>query len=232
MRNVEKTLQEEGGLEALGYYYSIYVGVVHDRKDPEKRGRLMLKCPQLWDDQVHEYWALPKGMAAGKDKGDIWIPEVGDKVWIQFTGGDIRYPVWDYGHWDKAGALSEIYNDAGEPNKRLIQTNGGHRMLIDDENNLIEVKTKKGRTFLINDDGVSIISSGNDSISLGSKDKSAEPAVLGDKNADLHEAHLDVNMQHTHMTAMGASSVPLNLADYQITKLRIDPTKSTKVSLD
>ena len=54
------------GLEYFNRYYSVYPGVVLDNADPEKQGRVLVKCPNVTsgDDGLGE-WAWPLAAAAG-----------------------------------------------------------------------------------------------------------------------------------------------------------------------
>lgn len=228
-------------------YFSIYRGIVADRKDPDKMGRLKLQVPMLWEDDVHDYWALPRGQFSGEGIGMIAIPEVGDSVWVQFEGGDSRYPVWEYGNWSKAGALSEAYGSDGEPSKVLLKTKQGHTFTIDDQAGKIILKQKDGPTIQIDDKHISLVIDGTNAISLGKLNSSNEPAVLGDKNAtvldDLQDALNDLAtalQQDLLASASGpylvfanlAIAVPQLLINLTSIKAKIPQTKSNKVTLD
>ena len=57
------------GLESLGRYYSSYGGFVVDNNDPDYCGRLKLKVPEIYGDDIMDYWAWPKGFYSGKGYG-------------------------------------------------------------------------------------------------------------------------------------------------------------------
>ena len=62
-----------------------YRATVIDVDDPERRRRVRMKIPQVLGD-VATGWAEP--MAC------LWKPDVGDKVWATFEGGDISFPLF------------------------------------------------------------------------------------------------------------------------------------------
>ncbi len=160
------------GLERYGRYYGTYRGIVHNNQDPEKRGRLQLEVPNVYGRDVYKYWALPKAMPAGNDKGFFFIPEKGDTVWVVFEAGDPKVPIWEHGWW--RNDENPARNTEDYPNVHTWSWDG-NRYELDKTNGLLRIVAKDGQVIEVNKEG----------ISLGSKDKSAEPAVLGDKNVQL-----------------------------------------------
>jgi hypothetical protein len=225
-------LLREKGIESFGRFYAPVQGIVADRKDPEKRGRIQVKIPVLFGNQEYNIWAIPKGMFAGTDTGFFVVPEIGDTVWITFQAGDIRFPIWEHGYWENsAEAVQDLYDEDGEPTKVVLKTHGGQSITLDDKNSLISIKDKDGNEIQINHNGISVVT--DKKISLGKLDGSAEPGVLGDKLVDLENDELDAIMQITVMTAMGTSSIPINLTDFQqIKATKVTPIKSQKTTLD
>ncbi len=171
-----KDIREEG-MEAYDRYYGTYRGIVHSNEDPKNLGRLQLLVPQVYGDDPFEYWAFPKGIYAGKGVGSFWIPSNKDKVWVVFENGDPRYPIWEYGWWGDGDVPT-----GATPKIKILQSNTGHRIELDDENGLVRIKDSNGSVVELNSTGVSIVSG---KISLGTLDGSAEPAVLGDTLMDL-----------------------------------------------
>lgn len=170
------------GLEWFNVYYSRYRGEIVDNEDPEFRGRLKIKVPQVFGDDVPEYWALPVGMFSGNKIGLFAIPAVGDSVWISFENGDPRYPIWEYGWFKKDEVPDEAKVDGNKPSNIVLQSSTKHRIELDDKNNLIRLTDSNQNIIELNETGVSIVS---EKISHGSLDGSAEPCVLGDTAHDL-----------------------------------------------
>lgn len=239
------------GLEWFSRYYGIYRGIIVDNEDPEQLGRLIVKVPQVYADEIPNYWAWSKGMFAGKGIGFFAIPNVGDGVWISFENGDPRYPVWEYGWFGSDDTPEDAKRTP--PTNMIWQSTVGHKIELDDKNELIRITDKHGHIIEMNSEGISQVS---DIISLGSLNGSAEPGVLGDTNADrLNEILNELDQLTEDMliflttqnTASGsvpllaplsAGYVTLTQAVTQIKtnigeiKLTVDDTKSKVVTLD
>lgn len=168
---------EDGFENTENLYYGLYRGIIASTDDPQNIGRVQLIVPQLYGEEVYDYWAFPRGMFAGKNAGFFFMPEENDKVWVSFENGNPRFPIWEYGWWGEG----DMPKTATTKNK-VIQTHKGHRIEFDDENNILRITDVYDHVVEMNSKGVSIIS---DNISLGTLNKSAEPAVLGDTLMDL-----------------------------------------------
>lgn len=183
---------KENGLEyETDRYYGIYRGFVHSNEDPENLGRLIVSCPSVYGEEIHEYWALPKGIYAGSGVGSFWIPSKGDFIWVSFEGGDVSFPIWEYGWWGEnqvpTGAKTSV---------KVLQTTSGHRFEINDDTGEIIVKTK---------DGQSTVWNAQNTI-LGTFGADKEPAVLGDTlHTLLNEMLSDLGNLKTIITSNGVT---------------------------
>ena len=81
-----------GGARSRQTPPGVVIAVVTDVNDPDKMGRVKLKYPWLSDDYVSD-WARVVCQGAGKDRGWIALPEVGDEVLIGFELQDFDRPV-------------------------------------------------------------------------------------------------------------------------------------------
>ena len=102
-----------------------YRGTVVNNIDPLGMGRIIAAVPEVFGTAVTD-WALPAFPFAGLNHGLILVPNVGDGVWIEFEQGDPNYPIWT-GSW--------LSSDTPIPNletTRVLATNRGHKILIDD----------------------------------------------------------------------------------------------------
>ena len=70
------------------------IGLVSDNRDPENLGRVRVTFPWLYDDFVSG-WARTVQPGAGKDRGALIVPEVGDEVLVAFEHGSFQQPVRD-----------------------------------------------------------------------------------------------------------------------------------------
>lgn len=152
------------GLESLGIFLSTYRAIVVSNNDPDKMGRLQVKCPTVW--KVTSNWLYPKGVKAGNKSGSWDIPQVGDMVYITCIAGDPDDSVWEYGSWLK-GKLPE----GATVNNRIEATPKGITQTMDDATDLYGFKNKAGA-------GISVTQK---KIVTGQKTGIEHPEVLGDK---------------------------------------------------
>jgi hypothetical protein len=71
-------------------YPGFYRGIVVDTSDPLEAGRIRMKVPQLFGEQVTN-WAWP--IVTANSTGQI-EPTPDSGVWAVFEGGDPNYPLW------------------------------------------------------------------------------------------------------------------------------------------
>jgi hypothetical protein len=125
------------GFEYFQYYPSIYRAMVVRVDDPQERGRVQLRCPQVGHIDAPNVWVPPAFSGAGTNRGQFWPPEVGDTVYVCFQQGNAGRPQcyfggW-YGHVDNASeAPEEFAYTNGVPQTRGLVTRGGHRLIFKD----------------------------------------------------------------------------------------------------
>lgn len=144
------------GLEYLGRYYGLYEAIVFDNDDPQTQGRIKVRVPSLGRDEPLELFAYPVSPFAGDGFGFFFPPEVGDRVWVVFQGGDPSLPLYMGGWWQnrtKATGASNIPPEArlsGPPRIRSLRTKAGHRIIIDEDVG-ITIQTPGGTIVRLND---------------------------------------------------------------------------------
>lgn len=123
----------------LGKHYGKYAGVVVDNKDKATDegaayGKIKVKVPAIFPEDM-AVWARPCFPF-----GHFFVPNVGTNVWIEFEGGDLRYPIWT-GAWyakDKKPKKSNTSDD--DPTNRMIRTPSGHEVELDDTGGKEKIK--------------------------------------------------------------------------------------------
>ena len=118
--------------QAQRVFYGKYRGFVADNKDPQKRGRLLLRVPSVLG-ELTSGWALPCLPFGGlTDQGWFMVPEVGAQVWVEFEEGNVHIPIWVGVFWQQTG---DIPSEAAleEPTTRLLKTPSGHTLQFDDK---------------------------------------------------------------------------------------------------
>ncbi len=73
-------------------HMGLMVGEVTNNNDPLKRGRVRVRFLGL-DMQNESGWARLMSLGGGKDRGVVFLPEVGDEVLVGFEEGDVHHPV-------------------------------------------------------------------------------------------------------------------------------------------
>ncbi len=150
-------------------FWGKYRGTVTDAADPERRGRVKARVPDVLGDQ-ESGWAMPCVPVGGAQTGFFGVPKTDAGVWIEFEHGDPDYPVW-VGCW--RGSLAEFPTDltaTPEPQKHLMLiTQGGHQLLLDDTPGTggITLKTSGGQKITLKATGVEITDGMGAKISFG-----------------------------------------------------------------
>lgn len=95
-------------------FFGKYRAKVTNNKDLDpvngKMGRIKVKCPSVLGDSESN-WCMPCFPYAGNNIGHIFIPNVGDTVWIEFEEGDPDKPIW-VGNWIGVGEMHpDVYKD-------------------------------------------------------------------------------------------------------------------------
>jgi uncharacterized protein involved in type VI secretion and phage assembly len=157
----------------------VYAGHVTDVSDSTKLGRVKVSVPAVYGDDGPEYdaWARPSF-----PYGHFFVPKVGDRVWVAFEDGDPAAPVW-LGVWYPTGQAPQDAAGATPPRKRLVQTESGHQVLLDDTTGAekVLVKSKGGHQVLLDD------TSGSAKVLV--QDASGSKVELAATTVTVHAAH-------------------------------------------
>lgn len=108
----------------------IIIGLVSDLADPENLARVRVSYPYLGD--VNSDWARLVTPMAGKDRGILFRPEVGDEVLVAFELGDVRRPYILGSLWSSTDTPPPDDGNAKQNNLRLIKSRNGHKVILDD----------------------------------------------------------------------------------------------------
>ncbi|NUP29811.1 MAG: VgrG-related protein [Nocardia sp.] len=143
-----------GGVAGQG----VVVAQVSDARDPAHQGRVRLTFPWLSADYVSD-WARVLQSGAGKGRGALVVPEVGDEVLVAFEQHDPRRPYVLGGLYNGVDTVSAkgpalIDSGSGAVNRRSFVSRNGHRLDLLDESGRIEgvsVETGDGKLRLVLD---------------------------------------------------------------------------------
>ena len=195
-------------------FYGKYEAVVTDVDDPKKIGRIRTKVPAVLGEDVVSGWALPCTPAGGgKDRGMLFLPQVGDTVWVEFAGGDVSRPIWVGTFWgapsstggaDDLGSATGSEAPTGDGGKdataalSVLKTKSGHELTFDDDGSVVLLANGNGKSSIrFEEDGSVVVTA--DTIKLGSS--ASEKVVLGDTFMQFFNSH-------THPTGVGPSGPP------------------------
>ncbi len=114
----------------MNTYTGLYRGIITNNNDPSKAGRVEVIVSALGTSPLVN-WAVPRNsFMVGASQGQIIIPEIGTKVWVEFEHGNIDYPVYSLGSWlgyENLNGLEDIetgqvYKDGEIASKYLLRT--------------------------------------------------------------------------------------------------------------
>jgi len=151
------------GLEKFGLFYSEYRGYVYDNNDPNGYGRLQVNVPEVFGENVLDYWAWPSSNFSGNGYGFQCIPQKNDLIWVKFEKGNPRKPIWSYGHFGKGEKPDNLKNIKNF----WFKTPGGHVVELNDDNQSITITSKQGHKITMNGSGIDITTDGGSNISIG-----------------------------------------------------------------
>ena len=102
-------------------WYGKYRAFVVDVNDPEKRGRIRVKCPKVLR-EAKSSWCEPCIPVAYDYGGDFCMPRINEAIWVEFEDGDVKYPIWSGGWWARDKSPLTDYSDVTKV--RVIEYNG------------------------------------------------------------------------------------------------------------
>ena len=168
------------GQNASFHHDGLVFGMVTNVNDPDKLGRVKVKFPVLSDKEETD-WARVVMLGAGKKRGAVFVPEVGDEVLVGFENGDVRHPVVIGGLYSSKTTIPKWDVERGEINSRSITSRLGHviefgdgtspdkqHVLLELAGNKTKFRLGKDKVDLEAPSGVPIVlKSGEGSITIG-----------------------------------------------------------------
>lgn len=132
---------------------------VVENKDPQKLGRIRVQFPwqEIRDKNMKTPWLRMAVPYAGENKGQQFIPEIGEEVMVGFEMNNAERPYiigsfynGGNGKPDENWAVSKEENNTAN-NIKAIRTRNGHTILFNDKGGagLIEIYDNKNNTYHI-----------------------------------------------------------------------------------
>lgn len=132
-----------------GRYFGKYAGIVSSIEDDRKLGRIKATVPQVlgFDKNgilIETDWCWPCFAS-----GNFELPKIKDGVWIEFENGNPDRPIWSGVYYAaRVDQQSEIPKDSlNNYETKSITTPGGHRIVLDDNQKTIELKSLVGNSI-------------------------------------------------------------------------------------
>jgi len=120
-----------GGHGSAFHHAGLVVGQVTNINDDQKVGRVKVRYPGLSTEE-ESGWARVVTMGGGKNRGMVFLPEVGDEVLVGFEGGDLRQPVVLGGLYGAKSTIPKWDVEQGAVNGRRITSRLGHFVELGD----------------------------------------------------------------------------------------------------
>ena len=127
-------------------------GVVNDVADPAGLGRVRVTLPGFAD--VLSAWLEVLLPAAGRDKGIIALPDVGDHVLVLFADGDPAQGVVLGGLYGEQTPPDDAGVMAGAVKQYVLRTPAGQRVCLDDDARSVRIENEGGEFVEMNPDGL------------------------------------------------------------------------------
>lgn len=201
-------------------YYGKYRGLVVDRDDPEKKGRLKLQVPSVLGEEETD-WALPCTPFGGSaELGFFAIPEVGAHLWVEFEAGDISHPIWIGSFWGAGETPPSEAIEEDTPHKTVLKTLTGACLELSGkaDEDAVTLSTARGNKLQLLPDGSSLLTDecGNE-VSLQSSDESisirdcnGNTVLLNSSGIEIKDATGSViELQDGNVTVKSAVSLSL-----------------------
>jgi len=124
----------------------IVLGVVTNNDDPAAMGRVRVRYPAFGDD-VESAWARVVTPSAGKERGLLMLPVVGEEVLVGFEHDDTTRPY----------VFGSVFNGKDVPGDDLLQDKSGSFALKSDAN----IYTQAKQDYTIKSDGKLVVEIGD-----------------------------------------------------------------------
>lgn len=167
----------------------LQIGICTDNEDPAGEFRVRVRLP-LVDGADDGIWARVASFDAGKQRGMMIRPEVGDEVVLGFFDNDPRQPVLlGMLHSSAHAAPLQPSNDNHE---KAFISRSGIKLLFNDDKKTLTLATPAGNTLVLDDDaqGIRLQDQHGNKIELGSEGITLESAKALNLKSST-EAQLD-----------------------------------------
>lgn len=206
----------EGGLRRPRRYGK-YPGVVLDNNptDGAHLGKVKVRVPAiLEEDAGGEPRPIEVVARPCLPPGFFFVPENGDHVWVEFAAGDVNTPIWVGVWYPEDRPPHDSGGNAPTERQKVIRTQAGHVVTLDDDAAKIVIQDKHGNTLTMEQGKVTVMQKDGASVELannGEATVAANSIKLGSSgaaNALLTDQALSYLLAHQHTGNLGAPTGP------------------------
>ena len=135
-----------------------YIGKVLDNEDPDKKGRIKVSIPNLFEGEAENLPWVYACNSGGSDFISLNIPEVDSFVIVCFPHNDIYFPIY------KGSVLNEIDSDLEEdyPMSYGMVDSIGNKFLVNKTSGEIKIIHKEGTEITIEGNGAVSVTTSSD----------------------------------------------------------------------
>ena len=133
--------------------------VVTQTRDPDQRGRVRVRYDALGE-QLESDWLRVVHAGAGSRGGSFWTPHVGDEVLVVLESESLDAGYVLGGLYSRANPPGKEFEQAPRP-KQGFRSRAGHHLLIDDDDDVLELKLDAGSRLRIRNGHVLLRSGGS-----------------------------------------------------------------------
>ena len=169
----------------------VYTASILDNRDPEGLARVLVRVPGVIDTGA---WARLATMMAGRNRGTLFVPDVGDEVLVAFERGDQRAPYVIGSLWN-----AKAQPPAADPtSSKLIRSRSGVTFKIDDKDTSLVIETPGGQRITLDDTpgSVRIEDANGNSVTLGTSGMTitaSAKVTLNASSVDVSAGMINVN---------------------------------------
>ncbi|BAY80003.1 hypothetical protein NIES25_64910 (plasmid) [Nostoc linckia NIES-25] len=177
--------------------HGLQIGIVDNYQDDrDKQFRVKVRIPSIEKDGI--IWARLASLEAGNERGIFFRPELGDEVILGFINDDPRQAIILGAVHSEKNALPPGFAVTQENNKKGIVTKKALKILLDDENKLIELSTPKGNILKLSEEGkgINLTDENGNAITMndkGLKIQSTEDIAIEGKNITIKGEKVYIN---------------------------------------
>lgn len=193
-----------------GLVPGVVPALITNVKDPEERCQVRLSFPWLSDDYESD-WVRTTQAGAGRDRGAVVLPEVGDEVLVAFDQGDMRRPYVIGGLHngrDKPKVGPGLVGGDGKVARRGFVSRDGHALIFFDgpaKQGVAVMTMDKGLRISLNKTGMAIKITSSGAVQIKG---ATDVKVLSDGTMSLEAA--------TTMTLKANASLSIEAATISI----------------